>query len=418
MTARLDVEIAVVGAGPAGQAMALALADSGFSVALVDAGGAAAAASRSDLRVFALSLASMRLLASLGAWPPPQAERVQAYRHMHVWQDDFSAALHFDAGEQGWPQLGCIVEHGVLQYALARQLERYDRLQCHWQRRVVQLGHDADAVLLGLDNGEQVRARLAVAADGGASPLRQLAGLAVDRRPYGQSGLVANLRCERPHGDTAWQRFLPDGPLALLPLAGLDEGHGFAAGHACSIVWTLPEAEAERMRIVPPDEFGRELENASQGLLGRLSLQGARAVFPLARQLAARYHHGRVVLVADAAHVVHPLAGQGLNLGFLDVAALSQVLCEARRRGLDPAQPAVLARYARWRQGDNAMAARAFSAIGAMYRSRFPGLPSLRDAGHRLAGALPPLRRQLVMHAAGLAGRVPDRCRKAPASAG
>ncbi len=408
---RMEADIAVVGAGPAGQAMALALADSGFGVALVDAGEAAVAATRSDLRVFALSLASTRLLASVGAWPPPQAERVQAYRHMRIWQDDLSAALSFDAGEQGWPALGCIIEHSVLQHALAQRLAAYGNLRCHWQRRVVQLGHEARAVVLGLDDGTQLRAGLVVAADGGASPLRQLAGLAVQRRPYGQSGLVANLRCERAHAGTARQRFLPGGPLALLPLAGLDDGSGFSPQQACSIVWTLPTTEAERLRVVPQDEFERELDVASDGVLGRLSLHGARAVFPLARQLADRYHHGRVVLVADAAHVVHPLAGQGLNLGFLDVAALAQVLASARRRGLDPALPAVLARYARWRQGDNAIAARAFGGIGRLYAARVPGGTALRNVGHRLVGALPPLRRGMAMHAAGLAGRVPDRCR-------
>lgn len=411
---RLDAEIAVVGAGPAGQAMALALAASGYGVALVDiAAGPAAPATRPDLRVFALSLASIRLLGSIGAWPVPQAERVQAYRHMCVWQDDLASALRFDAGEMGWPALGYIIEHGVLQHALARRLSAQDGLQCHWGQRVQSLTHHADAVELGLEDGSGLRVRLVVAADGAASPLRQLAGLAVDRRPYGQRGLVANLRCTRAHRDTAWQRFLPTGPLALLPLAGLSGEDGSGATPACSIVWTLPDAEAERLLQAPADRFERELNEAAAGVLGDLSLHGARAAFPLARQLAQRYHHGRVVLVADAAHVVHPLAGQGLNLGFLDVAALAQVLAQARRRGLDPGAPEVLDRYARWRQGDNALAARAFTAIGQLYRMDVPGARHVRDLGHRLVAAMPALRRRLVMQAAGLAGRVPERCRAA-----
>src|SRR5690606_17299454 len=176
---RLDAEIAVVGAGPAGQAMALALAASGYGVALVDiAAGPAAPATRPDLRVFALSLASIRLLGSIGAWPVPQAERVQAYRHMCVWQDDLASALRFDAGEMGWPALGYIIEHGVLQHALARRLSAQDGLQCHWGQRVQSLTHHADEVELGLEDGSGLRVRLVVAADGAASPLRQLAGLA------------------------------------------------------------------------------------------------------------------------------------------------------------------------------------------------------------------------------------------------
>lgn len=408
----LDAEIAVVGAGPAGQALALALAEGGYSVALVDAGGGPApACTRSDLRVFALSPASTRLLASLGAWPAPQAGRVRAYRRMCVWQDDPSAALRFDAGEMGWPALGHIVEHGVLQHALAQRVTVHDRIRCHWDARVTSLAHHADAVTLGLDTGGSLRARLTVAADGAGSPLRTLAGLAADRRPYGQSGLVANVRCQRGHADTAWQRFLPTGPLALLPLSGLVAEGSFTAADACSIVWTLPDDEAERLRTAPSDVFERELNVAADGVLGRLTLDGARATFPLARQLAERYHHGRVALVADAAHVVHPLAGQGLNLGFLDVAALAQVQASARSRGLDPGHPGVLARYARWRQGDNALAARAFGAIGALYRVDAPGATRLRDAGHRLIGVMPPMRRLLAEHAAGLAGRVPERCR-------
>lgn len=408
----VDVDIAVVGAGPAGLAMALALADSGFEVALVDAGvGPAAPCVRSDLRVFALSLASTRLLASLSVWPTPQAERVQPYRRMCVWQDDLAAALRFDAGEMGWSALGHIVEHGVLMHALASRLAGQSRVRCLWAKRVVGLTHGGESVTLELDDGDRLRARLAVAADGAGSPMRALAGLSAQRQPYGQRGLVANLQCERAHDDTAWQRFLPTGPLALLPLSGLADDTGFKRGHACSIVWTLPDTEAARLQDAPVEVFERELNAAADGVLGRLSLHGARAGFPLALQLADRYHHGRVVLIADAAHAVHPLAGQGLNLGFLDVAALAQVLASARERRIDPGSGAVLARYARWRQGDNALAARAFGAIGAMYRFDVPGAMRVRDAGHRLIGALPPLRRRLAEHAAGVAGRVPERCR-------
>lgn len=398
---RLDTDVAVVGAGPAGQALALALVQAGFDVALVDAAaGPPPEPQAPDLRMFALAPASTRLLATLGAWPPPHAGRVCAYRRMHVWERDPDAGLRFDAAVLGWPRLGDIVEHAVLQHALSRGIAG-SSVRSRWRTRVDALSPHADGVELRFADGDVLRARLIVGADGAASPVRQLAGIHAERVDYRQQGLVANVRCAVPHEATARQRFLATGPLAFLPLA---DG-------ACSIVWSLPHDEAERLKVVPPAQFERELAVAAGGYLGTIVLESERAAFPLARQLAERYHADRIVLIGDAAHVVHPLAGQGLNLGLLDVAALADVLADARRRGLDPGADAVLARYARWRQGDNAIAARAFEAIDGAYKLALPGLPALREAGMRLIDRLPPLKRRFILHASGLAGRVPERCR-------
>jgi ubiquinone biosynthesis UbiH/UbiF/VisC/COQ6 family hydroxylase len=401
VSARLDCEVAIVGAGPAGQALALVLAQDGFDVALIDAGsGPATAPVEPDLRVFALAPAATRLLASVGAWPPPQAQRVCAYRRMHVWQGDPGDGVRFDAASLGWPALGHIVEHGVLQHALALRVEQAPGITTRWTAQVDALARGDGHVEVGLAGAATLRAGVLVGADGTGSPVRNLAGIQADRVDYRQCGLVANVATAVAHGATARQRFLATGPLAFLPLA--DGG--------CSIVWSLPTDEAQRLHALQPDAFAHALGTAAGGVLGRIELTSARALFPLARQLARDYQRERVALVGDAAHAVHPLAGQGLNLGLLDVAALAQVLAAARARGLDPGSAPVLSRYARWRQGDNALAARAFEALDRLYRLDLPGATLARALGQRLVQQLPPLRRGFIEHAAGLAGRVPTRC--------
>ncbi|MCK9489927.1 MAG: FAD-dependent monooxygenase [Xanthomonadales bacterium] len=390
--------IAVVGAGPAGQSAALALARAGYPVTLIDAGpGPAPAAQAADLRVFALSPASLSLLAELAVWPPPQPERISPYRRMHVWQQDPLRGLELDAAALGWSELGCIVEHGVLQHALAQGVASTPAIQCHWQARVQALDQGADEVIVQLEDGRRLSVSLLVAADGAGSPVRGLAGLTVRRHDYGQSGLVANVRCRQPHEGTARQRFLPTGPLAFLPLA--------SGPCDCSIVWSQPHDQARHWRQAPAAHFEQALTAAMDGWLGPIELLGERALFPLARQLAERYHDNRVVLIADAAHAVHPLAGQGLNLGFLDVAALARILGAAARRDLDPGLSALLARYARERQGENALAAHGFDAIAGSYGLAGSGLDGLRDGVVGLLNTMPALKRQLVMVASGLAGR-------------
>lgn len=400
---RLDADIAIVGAGPAGQVLALALAQSGFEIALVDAApGPAPTPTHPDLRVFALSPASIQLLVSVGAWPVPLVHRVCAYRYMHVWEGDPGNGIAFDAAHSGLARLGIIVEHGVLQHALASRLATTASVRDRWGARIDGLEHEADAIVIQLDNGGRVRTRLVVGADGAASPIRQLAGIATTAVDYGRRALVANVRTSLAHERTARQRFLPGGPLAFLPLPDAD---------ACSIVWSVKAGECERLQSLPVAEFERELSIASGGVLGNLRLDSERVSFPLMRQLASAYHADRVALVGDAAHVVHPLAGQGLNLGLLDVAALTDVLVSAKDRHVDIGDNAVLARYARWRQGDNTLAAHAFETIDRYYRAGGDIAKGMRALGHRIINRQGWLKRQFTIHAAGLGGRVPSRCK-------
>ncbi|MEA5446922.1 FAD-dependent oxidoreductase, partial [Gammaproteobacteria bacterium AB-CW1] len=338
-----DYDIAVIGAGPIGAASALGLARTGYRVALVDAHPLKDPVSTDeplDLRVFAVSRASRRLFQQLDAWPAMAAVRVSPYRHMTVW--DAHGRVEFDAADVAEAELGHIVENRVIQAALHQQL-RESSIDCFLPDRLERLSLEPSGALLGLARAGRLRARLVVAADGGASPTREMAGIDVRPVDHEQVALVAHIRSEKPHGETARQRFLETGPLALLPLA---DGR-------CSIVWSTTPAEAERLRGLSPEQFGRELTLASDGVLGSLMPDTEVVGFPLCSRQAERYIDERLVLVGDAAHTVHPLAGLGMNLGLKDVAELHRVLARARDRGHDSGERTVLRRYERARRPDN-----------------------------------------------------------------
>ncbi|HRQ63262.1 MAG TPA: UbiH/UbiF/VisC/COQ6 family ubiquinone biosynthesis hydroxylase [Xanthomonadaceae bacterium] len=388
---RRDVfDVAVVGAGMVGAAAALGLAKRGVRVALVEAQEPAQWRSEDDvgLRVSALSRASRDLLAQVGVWDAIAAARVAPFRRMCVWEEEGEIA--FDAASEGLAELGHIVENALVADRLWAALKRESALEMHCPAQVAALSQESSHATLAFATGGSVRARVVVAADGASSPLRDMAGIDVDGRDYGQMGLVLHVQPERPHQDTAWQRFGPGGPLALLPLS---DGR-------CSIVWTRPAAEARRLLDVADDELSERLTEASDARLGRLRVASPRAAFPLRLGLARTYQAGRLVLAGDAAHVVHPLAGQGVNLGFLDVAALMDVIGRARDAGRDIGAVDVLRRYARWRRSENAIAARSFDAIERLFGHEHPAVAALRRQGLAVADRIAPLKR-FFMHRAG-----------------
>jgi ubiquinone biosynthesis UbiH/UbiF/VisC/COQ6 family hydroxylase len=386
------LDVVVVGGGMVGAAAALALAREGFAVALVDAREPAAwrAGDDVDLRVVGLAASSVLLLDRMGAWAAMRDARVSGYERMTVWDAETGATVRFDAADQGRDVLGYIVENSLVQSVLWRALDDAG-VQRVVPAEVVAYTEREDRAQLELADGRLIAARTVVAADGADSPLRAMAGIGTHGHDYAQRGVVAHVATARPHERTAWQRFLPSGPLALLPLA---DGRS-------SIVWTLPEAEAARVMGLDDDAFRAALGVASDFRLGPIGSVSRRVAFPLRLRLADRYQSGRMVLLGDAAHAVHPLAGQGVNLGLRDVEALRETLVSARDIGRDIGASHVLRRYARRRSSADGVDAWSFDALGRVYGWTFPPLVAARGLGMRLVDALAPLKQPLARHAAG-----------------
>lgn len=397
MSRRGELDVIVVGAGIAGSAMALALVRAGFDVALVETRAPAAwqVADEVDARVVALAADAVGLLEDLGVWNEVAAARASPYRRMRVWDALAPGELEFDAADRGEAALGWIVENRLLQHVLWQALSAPSaranpaRLLC--PAEVVEVENESAGVTVGLADGTRLRARLLIAADGAASPIRDRLGIATRDRDYGQRAIVAHVGTERGHEATAWQRFQPGGPLAFLPLA---DGRS-------SIVWSLQSAQAERLLALDDDAFCGELGCALDFRLGAITSVTRRFAFPLRMRLAERYVAGRCVLIGDAAHAVHPLAGQGLNLGLRDVASLRAQLARARQRGSDPGAAHVLRRYERERRSENTLAARGLDLIERSYGSDFMPLGGLRALALATANRLPPLKRMLGDAAAG-----------------
>ncbi|AOU96905.1 2-octaprenyl-3-methyl-6-methoxy-1,4-benzoquinol hydroxylase [Acidihalobacter yilgarnensis] len=378
-------EVVVVGGGMVGTALARALGRQGRRVALIEAHKPQPwhVDEDYDLRVSAINRASQHLFEHLGAWSGMRARRVSAYRRMHVWDAGGAGAISFDAAEIGEPDLGHIVENRVIQEALGEGLEGVAQY-CPVALEAMTI--DGTQVRLLLTDGIELSAALVVGADGAHSRVRALAGIEREERPYGQKAIVTTLSTERSHQDTAWQRFLSTGPVALLPLA---DGR-------CSLVWSADTAVADGLMALSDDDFRLELGRATALCLGCVTEIGARAAFPLVGSRVRPYVRPRIALVGDAAHTIHPLAGQGVNLGFMDVAALAGVLGGTRREvgGLR-----VLRAYERARRAENEGAMRVMEGFKQVFGSGLPGLAWLRGQGLALAGGIPPLKRRLASQA-------------------
>lgn len=399
-TGRL-ADAAIVGGGVVGAACALALSQQGLQVTLIEhAEPPAWLSAEADPRVYAFAPDSAALFESLGVWDAVRDARAHPYRRMRVWDAAGGDELRFDADAFAVKQLGWIVEHALLQDRLWAALRR-SNVTVRCPARVVALEQGDDSATLELDDGLRVEARIAIAADGGRSTLRELSGIGIGTEDYGQRGVVAYVASERPHEDTAWQRFLPTGPLAFLPCSPRDDATNVSS-IVSSIVWTLPDAEATRVVELDDAAFAEELTRAFASRLGDVRPLSARIAFPLRRQLADAYVAGRVLAIGDAAHVVHPLAGQGVNLGLRDVSALRDIVAAAQQRRVDWTAPHRLARWARARRSDATASAYAFSAINRVFSNDHLATTLLRGHALGLAGKIAPLNRALWRHAAGV----------------
>jgi len=355
-----------------------------------------------DLRVFALARGTEKVLLRAGAWPAVGARRLSPYERMIVWHASVpprsADALTFAADECGEPNLGHIVENRVLQWALYRAA--CDAGVVFHAGSLRSLGFDRQGVAVATDDA-RLCARLVVGADGGRSQVRTLADLGVSTADYSQRAIVAVVTSARAHERTAWQRFLGDGTLALLPLA---DGRS-------SIVWSVPIERADRLMALAPQEFARELTQDSDDVLGSLTLASDRAVFDLGKQLADDYVRERVALVGDAAHVVHPLAGQGVNLGVLDAAALVQVLQDATREGEDIGAMRILRRYERWRRSEAQLVSAAMDGFNRFLARGHGPIAALAQRALPIVGRSALSKRLLVERALGASGELPRAAR-------
>ncbi|HEY0973213.1 MAG TPA: UbiH/UbiF/VisC/COQ6 family ubiquinone biosynthesis hydroxylase [Solimonas sp.] len=378
-------DVAIVGGGLVGVATALALHRQGWHVRLFERGAGPKPLADYDARVYAISPATQRFLAQLDVWSAAAAQRVSPYARMQVWEDDPATGLAFDAADIRAAVLGHIVENEVLLTALWRALPE---AVIEAGAVVTEVATTPDQASLQLADGRAFEARLLVIAEGRDSPLRERLGFEVTAGDYPQTAVVCHVQTEAPHRETCWQRFLHTGPLALLPLA---DGRS-------SIVWST--ADAERLLALDDAAFCLQLGAASQHVLGRILATTPRLRFGLGLRHADAYVGTRAVLIGDAAHVVHPLAGQGVNLGFADAEALARVLGDAP--GRDPGGLRLLKRYERQRRADVLDMLAVTDALYRAYALDLPGLPALRMLGMRAVNAVPPLRQALIRRAAGL----------------
>jgi 2-octaprenylphenol hydroxylase len=397
-------DVAIIGAGIAGSALAAALAGRGLRIALVEAQPLVAPElprttdlGQFDPRVSALTPRSRQLLVGLGAWDQIAAYRHCPYRRMTVWDAEGTGQIEFDCAEVHAPALGHIVENRVVVSALLERVLEAPDITCFSPARLQACQRQSSgAMLVELEQDTPLQADLLVAADGALSRVREMMDFATREWDYGHRAIVATVQVERSHLATAWQRFLPSGPLAFLPLAGTAEAH------YCSIVWSLQEALADDLMALDDAPFCAELGTAIEHRLGEVLDVSPRFAFPLRQRHAVDYIQPGVALIADAAHTIHPLAGQGINLGLQDVGVLAQEIVAAKERGANPGDMHVLRRYQRRRKGENLLMMAAMDGFKRLFEEDALPVRWLRNVGMRGVGQLAPVKQRLMRHAMGV----------------
>ncbi|MBD8596986.1 MULTISPECIES: 2-octaprenyl-3-methyl-6-methoxy-1,4-benzoquinol hydroxylase [Pseudomonas] len=400
-------DLLIVGAGMVGSALALALRDSGLNILVVDGGPLTVkpfvADAPFEARVSALSIASQRILERLGVWDGIVARRVSPYSDMHVWDGSGTGKVHFSASSVHAQVLGHIVENRVVQDALVERLHASD-IGLLADVRLEQMRHSGDDWLLTLSDGRTLRAPLVVAADGANSTVRRMTGTATREWDYLHHAIVTSVQTADSHRKTAWQRFTDSGPLAFLPLDREGE-------HWCSIVWSVTPEQSERLMKLDDERFCRELENAFEGRLGPVISVDPRLCVPLRQRHAKRYIAPGLALIGDAAHTIHPLAGQGVNLGFLDAAVLAEVLRGAVERGERLADERVLSRYERRRMPHNLTLMAAMEGFERLFQADALPVRLLRNAGLKMVDRSAEAKALFVRQALGLTGDLPTLAR-------
>lgn len=406
-------DVIIVGGGIVGASLALALSPehSGqdLKIALLDQRSLSASPLHSSsprrARVSAINETSRRLFNNLGCWRSMVDQRLCAYHHMEVWDGGGTGSIEFDAGKSGFSELGHIIENDVIRNALLMELadsgvQLFDHLNALDFHLDQQAGHK-----VALSEELTLQAPLLIAAEGAESPLRKLAGIPANQKDYRHHALVTTVETERPHRFSTRQVFLDSGPLAFLPLPDQD------GKHFCSIVWSLVPAEADRIQSLDAGAFCEELARAFEYRAGKILHADERLRFSLRQRYVRQYHRQGVAVVGDAAHTIHPLAGQGVNLGLMDVAVLSEELLCASRRGDRLAGEHILDRYQRRQMGTNRVMQLAMAGFQNLFDAQAPGIRWLRNTGLKVTNQQSVVKRLFIEQAMGLKGDLPELAR-------
>ncbi|MDH3309854.1 MAG: UbiH/UbiF/VisC/COQ6 family ubiquinone biosynthesis hydroxylase [Gammaproteobacteria bacterium] len=396
---KISYDVVIVGGGMVGASVACALGNSSLKVALLDRVPVPAPPEKDyDLRVSAITLAAHTLFENLGAWSGMARRRVSPVREMRVRSGEGSGAIHFNAAEIGEPALAWIIENSVIQAALIERLHQFTNIHSLCPVGITNITLADNGAVVTLNDERTLMAKLLVGADGADSGVRRAAGIETQSLDLHQKGIVATITTEKPHEATARQRFLATGPLAFLPM---DEPQ------TCSIVWSADTARADQLFALDDAAFIHELQNAMGESLGAIQTVSPRAAFPLALSHARAYTAPHLALVGDAAHTVHPLAGQGVNLGFLDAATLAEVLLDATVKHKDIGAHEVLRRYERWRKGNNLAMISITGGFKYLFGNDLPVVSQLRNWGLDLTNAATPVKNFIMRRASGLEGDLP-----------
>lgn len=400
-------DIIIVGGGMVGSTLACALASTNLKIAIIEKyiPNEIKKNDDYDLRVSAINHSSQNVFKALGVWSGIEKRRCCAYEKMHVWDAQANGQgggeVTFDAADSGVKELGHIIENRVIQLALLERIQSHDNIELISGQAVSAINYQAGNSQITLENDTDLTCRLLVGADGANSMVRDAANIELEIAEYDQKGIVSVVTPGKHHQSTAWQRFLATGPLAFLPLSS----------GQCSIVWSADSVEADRLMALDDDTFSKELFHAFDGKLGGIEKVSSRAAFPLIRRHAKEYIKDGLVLVGDAAHTIHPLAGQGVNLGLMDAASLAEVITIAMINRRDFSSHQTLRKYERWRRGENQLMMFSMSGFKNLFGNENIFLSKVRKFGLNLVQKSNIAKSMLMQRAMGFEGDLPEMAR-------